>query len=221
MEGYIHSFQSMGTLDGPGVRFLVFMQGCPLRCGYCHNPDTWDPAAYQIKAEPSEVLKRVLRYRNYYGEEGGITVSGGEALLQAAFVKELFALCKGEGIHTCLDTSGCIWNEQIEALLRVTDLVLLDVKMTNEADYREYTKGSLKQTLFFLEQLDKRHIPVWIRHVVVKGLNDDALDAKRLQQLLVPYTCVKKVDLLPFRKICKEKYEKLGIPFPFDCYEEA
>lgn len=220
MKGYIHSFQTMGTLDGPGVRFLVFMQGCPLRCGYCHNPDTWEMKDYQIEAEPEEVFQKVLRYRNYFGEDGGITVSGGEALMQAEFVTELFALCREAGIHTCLDTSGCIWNEQTEKLLDVTDLVLLDVKMTSEEDYRTYTKGSLRQTIKFLEKLEERGTDVWIRHVVVPGFNDSAEDQEKLDALLEGYSCIKQVDLLPFRKLCKEKYDRLGIEFPFDKYEE-
>lgn len=221
ITGSIHSCQSMGTLDGPGVRFLVFMQGCPLRCGYCHNPDTWDPEAYSIKATPGEVMDKVLRCRNYFGRDGGITVSGGEALMQAEFVKELFCLCQEAGIHTCLDTSGCIWNEETDRLLSVTDLVLLDIKMTSEEDYKKYTKGSLKQTLFFLDRLEERQIDTWIRHVVVPGFNDDKEDLDKLDVLVKDYKCIRQVDLLPFRKLCKEKYERMGIPFPFDKYDEA
>lgn len=220
-KGYIHSLQSMGTLDGPGVRFVVFMQGCPLRCGYCHNPDTWNMADYKIVAAPEEIFEKISRYRNYFGEDGGVTVSGGEALLQSEFVAGLFALCRNAGIHTCLDTSGCIWNEKTEELLRVTDLVLLDVKMTSEEDYARYTKGSLMQTMFFLEQLEKLEIPTWIRHVVVPGFNDDEEDKKKLGDLLRGFTCIRRTDMLPFRKLCKEKYEKLGIEFPFDQYEEG
>ena len=218
--GYIHSFQSMGTLDGPGVRFLVFMQGCPLRCGYCHNPDTWDLNAYSITASPDEVMEKVVRFRNYFGRDGGITVAGGEALLQAEFVKELFTLCKEAGIHTCLDTSGCIWNMETEKLLSVTDLVLLDIKMTSEEDYKVYTKGSLRQTLFFLSKLEERQIDTWIRHVVIPGFNDDEEDLNKLYALVRGYRCVKQTDLLPFRKLCREKYERMGIPFPFDKYDE-
>lgn len=221
MKGYIHSLQSMGTVDGPGVRFVVFMQGCPLRCGYCHNPDTWDMEDYEIEAAPEEVFEKIRRCRNYFREGGGVTVSGGEALMQSEFVTELFALCRDARIHTCLDTSGCIWNEKTERLLRVTDLVLLDVKMTSEEDYARYTGGSLRQTMFFLEQLEERRIPTWIRHVVVPGLNDGEEDKGRLAGLLQGFACIERTDMLPFRKLCKEKYEKLGIPFPFDVYEEA
>lgn len=221
MTGYIHSYQSMGTLDGPGVRFLVFLQGCPLRCGYCHNPDTWDMAAYSQTAEPREVVEKALRYRNYFGEDGGITVSGGEALMQAGFVREVFRLCKEQGIHTCLDTSGCIWNDEVDQLLSVTDLVLLDVKMTSEEDYKTYVKGSLRQTMLFLDKLEEKGISTWIRHVVVPGFNDSDEDKAKLDKLLQGYACIEKVDFLPFRKLCKEKYEKMGIEFPFDKYEEG
>lgn len=221
VTGYIHSFQSMGTLDGPGVRFLVFMQGCPLRCGYCHNPDTWDMKAYSQEATAEQVFEKVWRYRNYFGEDGGVTVSGGEALMQAKFVTGLFKLCRQQGIHTCLDTSGCIMNTQVEELLGVTDLVLLDVKMTSEADYKKYTKGSLKQTIFFLEQLNERGIDTWIRHVVVPGFNDSEEDLHKFRTIIEGYDCIKRVDMLPFRKLCREKYERMGIEFPFDIYEEG
>ena len=221
MKGYIHSLQSMGTVDGPGVRFVVFMQGCPLRCGYCHNPDTWNMEDYEIEAAPEEVFEKICRFRNYFGEDGGVTVSGGEALMQSEFVTALFTPCRDARIHTCLDTSGCIWNEKTEGLLGVTDLVLLDVKMTSEEDYARYTGGSLGQTMFFLEQLEERRIPTWIRHVVVPGLNDGKEDRRRLERLLHGFTCIERTDMLPFRKLCKEKYEKLGIPFPFDVYTEG
>lgn len=220
MKGRIHSYQSMGTLDGPGVRFVVFLQGCQLRCGYCHNPDTWKMGE-GTEAEPEEVLRRALRYRNYFGRLGGITVSGGEALLQAEFVSELFTLCRQEGIHTTLDTSGSVWNEQVERLLDLTDLVMLDIKMTDEESYKKYIGCSLKQVLDFLGRLQAREVYTWIRQVIVPGVNDTVENIERLNRLTAGYTCVKKVELLPFRKLCKEKYERLEIPFPFDVYPEA
>lgn len=220
MKGRIHSYQSMGTLDGPGVRFVVFLQGCKLRCGYCHNPDTWKIGeGSEISAE--EVLKKALRYRNYFGPEGGITVSGGEALLQAEFVAELFALCRKEGIHTALDTSGSVWNQQVNQLLEVTDLVLLDIKMTEEESYQKYIGCTLKEVLAFLGELQNRKIDTWVRQVIVPGVNDTAENIGRLNQLIAGYTCVKKVELLPFRKLCQEKYDRLGLSFPFDQYPEA
>ena len=220
MTGKIHSIQSLGTVDGPGVRTVVFMQGCPLRCGYCHNPDTWDPNAGET-VDTAEVFAKIKRFRPYFGPEGGVTVSGGEALLQPDFVRELFALCKNESIHTALDTSGCLWNEQVESLLDVTDLALLDIKMTTDADYREYVGCSLEKPLFFLGKLEEKGIPAWIRHVVVPGLTDAPENIRRLRELLKGFSCIRKVEFLPFHKICVPKYEKMGIPFPFDRFPAA
>ncbi len=220
MTGKIHSIQSLGTVDGPGVRTVVFMQGCPLRCGYCHNPDTWDPNSGET-VDTAEVFAKIKRFRPYFGPEGGVTVSGGEALLHPDFVRELFALCKNESIHTALDTSGCLWNEQVESLLDVTDLALLDIKMTTDADYREYVGCSLEKPLFFLSKLEEKGIPAWIRHVVVPGLTDAPENIRRLRDLLKGYSYIQKVEFLPFHKICVPKYEKMGIPFPFDRFPAA
>ena len=214
MTGRIHSIQTLGTVDGPGVRFLVFTQGCPLRCAFCHNPDTWDVhGGTEMTAE--EIVRKATRYRAYFGKEGGITVSGGEPLLQAAFVTELFTLCKKEGLHTALDTSGCIWNEEVEKLLEVTDLVLLDHKMPDEARYRAHIGCGVSAPLHFLDELNARKIPTWIRRVIVTGVNDSAEDNRALFALKNAHPCVKKIELLPFHKLCYTKYEQMGIPFPF------
>ena len=218
MTGSLHSFQSLGTVDGPGVRFVVFFQGCPLRCGCCHNPDTREMAAGK-PFTPKEVLEKVLRCRSYFGKDGGVTLSGGEPLMQAAFAKELFALCKAEGIHTCLDTSGCLWNEDVEELLTVTDLVLLDIKYTNDQDYKRYAGCSMEQPLHFLAELNKRHIPTTLRQVIIPPLNDGKENILRLKEIGKTYPCVNKIELLPFRKICESKYENMGIPFPFAQYD--
>lgn len=218
MTGSLHSFQSLGTVDGPGVRFVVFFQGCPLRCGCCHNPDTRDMAAGK-PFTPKEVLEKVLRCRSYFGKDGGITLSGGEPLMQAAFAKELFALCKAEGIHTCLDTSGCLWNEDVEELLTVTDLVLLDIKYTNDQDYKRYAGCSMEQPLHFLSELNKRGIPTTLRQVIIPPLNDGKENILRLKEIGKEHPCVNKIELLPFRKICESKYENMGIPFPFAKYD--
>ena len=220
MKGKVHSLQSMGTVDGPGVRFVVFLQGCPLRCAYCHNPDTWMlDGGTEYTAQ--DLLEKIQRYRPYFGTQGGVTVSGGEALLQADFVAELFALCKENGIHTTLDTSGCIWNPSVEKLLSVTDLVLLDIKMTTDVQYKEFVGCSLQQPMEFLEQLYQRRIPVWIRQVIVQGFNDTEENISMLRTLLAPYHNIQKIELLPFRKLCKEKYDEMGIPFRFDSYPET
>lgn len=218
--GHIHSIQTLGTLDGPGVRCVVFMQGCPLRCKYCHNPDTWDfSAGTEIGAR--EVLQKILRCKAYFGKDGGVTVSGGEALAQPEFVAELFALCRENGVHTALDTSGCVLNEQVLRLLNFCDLCLLDIKACGEEEYRRLCGGSLKKTLAFLRVLEEKGIPVWIRQVTVPGLNDTPEDMARLKKLLSPYRCIEKIELLPFRKLCTEKYEKLGVPFPLGSVPEA
>lgn len=218
--GKIHSFQTFGTLDGPGIRFVLFMQGCPLRCPYCHNPDTWDIAggkSYTV----DEVVTMVLRYKDYYGVNGGITVSGGEALLQADFVCELFTELKKHGIHTALDTSGCIMNCKVKSLLDVTDLVLLDIKMNTDRDYKSYIGTSINEVTLFLDELCRRNTSTWIRQVIVKGFNDSDEHAAELKELIKPYGCITKLELLPFRKLCREKYKEMGIPFPFDKYPES
>lgn len=214
MIGRIHSIQTLGTVDGPGVRFLVFMQGCPLRCAFCHNPDTWDAHGGR-EMTAAEIVQKATRYRAYFGKEGGITVSGGEPLLQAHFVAELFSLCKKEGLHTALDTSGCIWNEEVEKLLEVTDLVLLDHKMPDEARYRAHIGCGISAPERFLDELNARSIPTWIRRVIVTGVNDSVEDNRALFALRGTHPCVKKIELLPFHKICYTKYEQMGIPFPF------
>lgn len=219
MIGRIHSYQTLGTLDGPGVRFLVFLKGCHLHCGYCHNPDTW--SGEEILAQPEEVLAKILRYRTYFGENGGVTVSGGEPLLQAEFVRELFFLCKANGLHTALDTSGSLWDDSIADLLCVTDLVLLDLKMTTEEAYQRHIGCSLAMPLHFLKELEARRIPCWIRQVIVPGVNDTEENIDRLNTLLNGKSCIQRVELLPFRKLCKEKYDRLQLKFPFDCYPEA
>lgn len=214
MRGRIHSFQSLGTVDGPGVRFVVFMQGCPLRCGCCHNPDTWDLSGGR-EYEASDVLSRLLRCRDYFGKDGGVTVSGGEPLLQAEFVRELFLLCHENGINTCLDTSGCLLDDRIHALLDVTDRVLLDMKYTDEESYRTYAGCSMEKPLFFLDELNRRQIPVWLRQVTIPGKSDDEANILRLREIARSHSCVDKTELLPFRKICQMKYDSMGIPFPF------
>ena len=214
MMGRIHSFQSLGTVDGPGVRYVVFMQGCSLRCGCCHNPETWDTCG-GTEYEAEDVMNRILRCRDYFGKEGGVTVSGGEPLLQADFVRELFTMCHENGIHTCLDTSGCILNERVHRLLDVTDRVLLDIKYTDEDSYSEYVGCSMDKPLTFLDELEKRQIPTWIRQVIIPQKNDDEDNILRLRKIAGARSCVDKIELLPFRKICQMKYDKLGIDFPF------
>ena len=213
LYGRIHSFQSMGTVDGPGVRFVVFMQGCNLRCGICHNPDTQSAAGGELYT-PDEVLEKVTRCREYFGTEGGITLSGGEPILQADFARELFALCKNEGINTCLDTSGSIMNDSVKALLAVTDRVLLDIKYTTEEKYLRYAGCHLAPVLSFLDYLEEKKIKTTLRQVIIPTLNDDEDNIIRLREIAASHSTVDKVELLPFKKICQVKYDSLGIPFP-------
>ena len=214
MLGRIHSVQTLGTVDGPGVRFVLFMQGCPLRCHCCHNPDTWDvTAGKEVSAD--DIFAQITRYRAYFGTDGGLTVSGGEPLLQSEFVTELFALCRKAGIHTALDTSGCIWNEHTERLLDYTDLCLLDHKMPSEESYRRFVGCGIEAPERFLRELDARGIPTWIRRVIIPTVTDGMEDTKALFALRKRYACIQKIELLPFRKLCITKYEQMGIPFPF------
>lgn len=214
MIGYVNSFQSLGTVDGPGVRFVVFLQGCNLRCSCCHNPDTWQKnIGTQYTAQ--QVLERVVRFKEYFGKDGGITVSGGEPLLQTEFVKELFRLCHDNGVNTCLDTSGCILNDDVKELLDNTDRVLLDVKYTTNELYGKYVGCSLDAPLRFLEYLDEKKIPTTLRQVIVPTINDNEDNIKELLKIRQKYLCVDKVELLPFRKICQVKYENMKIEFPF------
>lgn len=214
MMGRIHSIQSLGTVDGPGVRFVAFLQGCPLRCGCCHNPDTWAPRG-GTETSAAALVRQATRYRPYFGAQGGITLSGGEPLLQAAFVQEVFSLCRIEGIHTCLDTSGLVLTDAVRAVLAVTDRVLLDVKYTTEEDYRQYVGTSLKKVMDFLAYLDEQHVPTTLRQVIVPTLNDTAESIAALRAIAAAHPCVDGVELLPFRKMCQVKYDEMGIPFPF------
>lgn len=215
VTGRIHSFQSLGTLDGPGVRFVAFFQGCNLRCGCCHNPDTWDSdGGSEYTAE--EVVRRAVRFKEYFGSDGGITLSGGEPLLQADFAKEIFALCHQNGINTCLDTSGSILNDRVRELLSETDRVLLDIKYTTEEGYRSYVGCDLTRVMRFLDHLDENNIPTTVRQVIIPTLNDDEDSILRLQAIVKSYHCIDKVELLPFKKICQTKYDAMGIKFLFE-----
>ena len=212
--GKIHSIQSLGTVDGPGVRFVVFFQGCNLRCGCCHNPDTWrldEGSEYTA----FDIVERAKRCREYFGKEGGVTISGGEPLLQAEFVREIFELCRTEGINTCLDTSGSIVNDGVLHLLDVTDRVLLDVKYTNDGDYRKYVGCSLESVTDFLKILDEKGIATTLRQVIIPTLNDTEESVLELKRIADAHKCVDKVELLPFKKICSVKYDKMGLEFPF------
>jgi len=214
IKGYVNSIQTLGTLDGPGVRFIVFMQGCNLRCGCCHNPETWALNTSE-QYTPEQIVQKAERYREYFGTKGGITVSGGEPLLQARFVKEVFRLCKEKGINTCLDTSGSIINQDVLSLLKFTDYVLLDIKYTKEELYKKYVGCSMQKPLEFLDVLDQKNIPTLLRQVTIPTINDNEENILLLKGIAEKHKCVEAVELLPFKKLCEMKYEKQGLPFKF------
>lgn len=211
--GRIHSLESFGTVDGPGIRFLAFMQGCPMRCLFCHNPDTWDikaPVKYEWTAQ--QLLEETLKYRNFI-KTGGVTCTGGEPLVQTAFVEEYFRLCKREGIHTALDTSGVIFNDAVRNLLEVTDLVLLDVKTTDDDLHVRLTSHKCTHPHQMLEYLQSIGKPVWIRHVVTPGINDDDDHLLDTARYIAKYSVVERVDILPYHVMGEYKYEHMGMTY--------
>lgn len=215
MIGRIHSLETMGAVDGPGLRFVAFMQGCPMRCQFCHNPDTWDTKAdVQFEWTPAELLSEVLRYKSFI-RKGGVTVSGGEPLMQAQFVREFFGLCHEAGLHTALDTSGAIATPEAFAVLDHTDLVLLDVKTADDALHPSYTGLSRRNNQRWLDVLLQRGQECWIRHVVVpeRTYSDDSLRATA--QLLRRYLpVIRRIELLPYHTMGKAKYQSLGLAYP-------
>lgn len=213
MTGNIHSIQSLGAVDGPGVRCVVFMQGCPLRCAYCHNPDTWSPEGGK-PTTVDELARRVLRFRPYWKNGGGVTVSGGEPLLQADFVAEFFERLHQEGVHTALDTSGVGRLDAAERVLKNTDLVLCDIKFLTSEDYRRYCRADMANVEGFLSLTAEKNVPLWIRHVVVPGLTDAPEHMRRVKAKAQSYPNFEKLEFLPFHKLCMEKYERMGIEFP-------
>jgi pyruvate formate lyase activating enzyme len=227
--GHINSIQTLGTLDGPGVRFVAFLQGCNLRCSCCHNPETWEYTASKplseehsgtIKLYTSEALARMAeRYKSYFGKDGGVTLSGGEPLMQSNFAYAYFTECKARGMNTCLDTSGSIWNSNVEELLTVTDRVLLDIKYHTDELYRKHVGCGIDAPLRFLSELNEKGIPTTLRQVIIPSLNDCRESMDFLRELKEKYACVDDIELLPFRKICKTKYDSMGIQFPFDNME--
>lgn len=213
--GKIHSFESFGTVDGPGVRFVVFMQGCPLRCRYCHNPDTWDLDGNNLYTA-DEVMTKIKRYIPYLkSSEGGITVSGGEPLLQIEFITELFKLCKESSLHTAVDTSGFVsaGTPGLDTLMDYTDLILLDIKHMDPDIHKSLTGQSNNRTLEFARYLDRRNIPVWIRHVLVSGITDNHEDLKSLESFIGSLSNVQNVEILPFHNMGSIKWEGLNLNY--------
>lgn len=216
LSGRIHSLESMGLVDGPGIRTVVFLQGCHLRCKYCHNPDTWSLAGQKVQMlSPEALVKRLIRFKPYYGDEGGVTFSGGEPLLQKDFLTETLKLCRDAGIHTCLDTAGC-GEGNYEAILQYTDLVLFDVKHYTREGYRRVTGCEIDESLRFLDVLQKSGTPIWIRHVVTPNLTDGEEHLEGLRKYIGTLRNVQRVELLPYHVLGEAKYRTLGIPYPLE-----
>lgn len=216
IKGNIHSIETCGTVDGPGIRFVIFMQGCPLRCQYCHNPDTWQTDTNKLMTV-DEIMQKYDGVKEFV-QSGGITVTGGEPLLQIDFVTELFKVAKAHGIHTALDTSGITFNQEntgnINNLLKYTDLVLLDIKHIDDEEHKKLTGASNKNILVFAQYLSEKQIPVWIRHVVVKDITLNEKYLKELGKFLATLNNIKALDILPYHNMAIPKYESLGINYP-------
>lgn len=218
MKGRIHSLESFGTVDGPGTRYVVFLQGCPMRCAYCHNPDTWQINAGD-EMEASYIIEQYNRNKMFY-QNGGLTVTGGEPLLQIDFLIELFTLAKKENINTCIDTSGITYqpgntqyNQKLDSLMTMTDLVMLDIKHIDPDKHIELTSQPNDGILAFAKYLDEKNIPIWIRHVVVPGITDDDVYLRKLGYFIGSLNNLKALDVLPYHDMAKPKYKELGIDY--------
>ncbi len=216
--GYIHSYESLAAADGPGLRFAAFVQGCALRCKYCHNPDSWKIKSEGAKkVSPLELADEIKKYKNYFGKRGGATISGGEPLLQLDFLIELFEILRSENIHTAIDTSGAEYDEndsRYDRLLASTNLVLLDIKHIDDKKCRALTGKGNQKTKAFAARLAREGIPVWIRQVLVPGYTDDPEDLRRTRLWIDSLPNVEKVEVLPYHTLGKIKYDKLGIDYP-------
>lgn len=211
----VHSVETFGTVDGPGIRYVLFLQGCPLKCKYCHNRDTWD-LSFGTERTLDDILSEIKRYTPYFkASNGGVTISGGEPLLQAEFVTELFKELHKLNIHTALDTAGSLpLNDSIKELLKYTDLVILDIKHINDEKAKKLTGLSNKNTLEFAKYLSDNNLPMWIRQVIVPGYTDDTNDLKELKTFIDSLQSVKKVEILPYHKLGEYKWETLGEDYP-------
>ncbi len=219
MQGRIHSLESFGTVDGPGTRFVVFVQGCPMRCAYCHNPDTWEMNAGTLM-EPSYIIEQYERNKPFYANGGGLTVTGGEPLMQVDFLIELFTLAKEKNIHTCIDTSGIAYNpdntalvEKMDKLMSLTDLVMLDIKHIDPEKHKDLTSQPNEHILQFCSYLNEKHVDMWIRHVVVPGITDDEKYLFDLGYFIGQFSNLKALDVLPYHTMGESKYEKLGMSY--------
>jgi pyruvate formate lyase activating enzyme len=215
MKGRVHSIETMGLVDGPGIRTVIFMQGCGLRCKFCHNPDTWATEGGE-EYTPEDLVKKIERFKSYFASSGGgATFSGGEPLRQPEFLLEALKLCKSKGVNTCLDTSGYGFGDYDE-ILKYTDLVLFDIKHFKPKEYKNITLMEIDESLKFLEAMKRNNTKMWIRHVVVPGLTDDVEHLKELKKYIDTIPNVEKVELLPYHLLGVNKYEKLGCKYPLE-----
>ncbi|NRT89360.1 pyruvate formate-lyase-activating protein [Clostridium beijerinckii] len=215
VKGNVHSIESMGLVDGPGIRVVVFLQGCALRCKYCHNPDTWAANGGE-EYTPEQLVKKIERFKTYFASSGGgVTFSGGEPLRQPEFLLETLKLCKSKGINTCIDTAGYGFGDYDE-ILKYTDLVLFDIKHFTPEGYKNITLMNIDESLKFLEAMKRNNTKMWIRHVVVPGLTDDVEHLKELKKYIDEIPNVEKVELLPYHLLGTNKYEGLGIKYPLE-----
>ena len=221
IKGYIHSIETCGTVDGPGLRYVIFLQGCPMRCQYCHNPDTWEPGKGD-QMTVDEVLKSFYNNTAFY-RNGGVTVTGGEPMMQMDFLIELFTKLRADGVHTCLDSSGIMFRpenpefmEKMEKLAAVTNLVMLDIKHIDDDKHKVLTAHSNKNILAFARYLNEKNIPIWIRHVIVPGITLYRDYLERLGEFMATLNNVKALDVLPYHSMGIEKYKKLNIKYRLD-----
>ncbi|MGL5964905.1 MAG: pyruvate formate-lyase-activating protein [Fusobacteriaceae bacterium] len=214
MTGRIHSKESFGTVDGPGIRYVLFLQGCPLRCKFCHNPDTWEFGSGKFQETPEDTVKEILKYKNFFRNGGGLTITGGDPLMQPEYIREVYKLCKENGIHTALDTSGCLFNEKAKEVLEYVDLVLLDIKSIDADVYRDLAKFEQKPTLEFAQYLKEKNIKTWIRHVIVPGITDNDENLSRLADYIKTMPNVELVELLPYHTLGEFKYDEMGLEYP-------
>ena len=215
-SGYIHSIETMGLVDGPGIRVVVFMQGCPLRCSFCHNPDTWDITS-NLKLDANEVVDEIRKYRPYIEMGGGVTFSGGEPLLQSEFLLDMLKLCKKAGIHTCIDTSGTGYSRKyLDKIFKYTDLVILDIKAIKENKYKKITKRNMDMFNYFKDKLNKSNTKLWLRQVIIPGINDTEEYILELKDYIKEFNNVEKVELLPYHTLGIEKYKKLNVKYELE-----
>lgn len=218
-KGYIHSIETMGLVDGPNIRTVIFMQGCPLRCKFCHNPDTWELKS-NFMMTSKEVVDEVRKYRTYIEMGGGVTFSGGEPLLQSEFLLDMLKLCKKAGFHTCIDTSGTGYSKQyLDEILKYTDLVILDIKAIDRKNYEEITFRKMDMFNYFIERLKINNNKLWIRQVIMPGVNDNEEYILKLKEYIKQFNNVEKVELLPYHTLGLEKYKKLNIDYKLSSME--